>query len=67
LNQLDINLETLLATQEQLLITIDYLQKTSVPFIVLSYIGVVETYLDKQRLKITSIVEVLHEAIWTIR
>jgi len=62
-NQLEINLNSLSQAQEELLTMIDYLQKTSAPFIILSYIGKTETYLDKQRLEITSVVDGLLEII----
>jgi len=39
LNQLDIQLQRLSETQEQLILTTDYLQQTSAPLIVLSSIG----------------------------
>jgi len=39
LNQLELYLERLTEAQEQLIYTTDYLQQTSAPFLVLSYIG----------------------------
>jgi hypothetical protein len=47
LNQLDIQLQRLSETQEQLILTTDYLQQTSAPLIVLSSIGLtVATWKD---------------------
>jgi hypothetical protein len=42
LNQLEIHLQRLTEAQEQLIFTTDYLQQTSAPFLVLSYIGFTE-------------------------
>jgi len=42
LNQLELHLERLTEAQEQLIYTTDYLQRTSAPFLVLSYIGFTE-------------------------
>jgi len=39
LNQLEVHLQRLNEAQEQLILTIDYLQQTSAPFLVLSYIN----------------------------
>jgi len=42
LNQLEIHLQRLTEAQEQLIFTTDYLQQTSAPFLVLSYIGSID-------------------------
>jgi len=42
LNQLELYLERLTEAQEQLIYTTDYLQHTSAPFLVLSYISFTE-------------------------
>jgi len=41
LNQLELHLEHLTEAQEQLIYTTDYLQQTSAPFLVLSYISLI--------------------------
>jgi len=62
LNQLELHLEHLTEAQEQLIYTTDYLQQTSAPFLVLSYIGFTEQYLDRQRTKITAATDAILEA-----
>jgi hypothetical protein len=62
LNQLEIHLQHLTEAQEQLIFTTDYLQQTSAPFLVLSYIGFTERYLDRQRTKITAATDAILEA-----
>ena len=67
LNQLEIHLQRLTEAQEQLIFTTDYLQQTSAPFLVLSYIGFTERYLDRQRTKITAATDAILEAIRILR
>jgi hypothetical protein len=66
LNQLEIHLQHLTEAQEQLISTTDYLQQTSAPFLVLSYIGSIERYLDRQRTDITAATDAILEAIRTL-
>jgi hypothetical protein len=63
LNQLELHLECLTEAQEQLIYTTDYLQQTSAPFLVLSYIGFTERYLDRQRTEITAATNTILDAI----
>jgi hypothetical protein len=63
LNQLELHLESLTEAQEQLIHTIDYLQQTSAPFLVLSYIGFTEPYLDRQRTEIAAATDAILELI----
>jgi hypothetical protein len=67
LNQLELHLERLTKAQEQLIYTTDYLQQTSVPFLVLSYISFTEQYLDLQRTEITAAMDAIREAIRLLR
>jgi len=67
LNQLELHLERLTEAQEQLIYTTDYLQQTSAPFLVLSYIGFTERYLDRQRTEITAATNAILEAIRILR
>jgi hypothetical protein len=67
LNQLDINLETIDDIQEKLIITQDYLQQTSAPFIILSNIGFLEGYLDRQHLEMVAVTDVIRELIRIIQ
>jgi hypothetical protein len=67
LNQLEVHLQRLNKAQEQLLLTIDYLQQTSAPFLVLSYINSTERYLDRQRVEITAVKDAILEAIRILR
>jgi hypothetical protein len=67
LNQLDINLERLNEAQEQLIYTLDYLQQTSAPFLVLSYISFTERYLDRQRTEIVAVMDATTELVRIIR
>jgi flagellar biosynthesis/type III secretory pathway chaperone len=63
LNQLELHLESLTEAQEQLIHTIDYLQQTSAPFLVLSYIGFTKPYLDRQRTEIAAAMDTILELI----
>jgi hypothetical protein len=67
LNQLEIHLQRLTEAQEQLIFTTDYLQQTSAPFLVLSYIGFTKRYLDRQRTEITAATDAILEAIRILR
>jgi hypothetical protein len=67
LNQLELYLERLTKAQEQLIYTTDYLQRTSAPFLVLSYISFTERYLDTQRTEITAVTDAIREAIRLLR
>ena len=67
LNQLEVHLQRLNEAQEQLLLTIEYLQQTSAPFLVLSYINSTERYLDRQRVEITAVKDAILEAIRILR
>jgi hypothetical protein len=67
LNQLELYLERLTEAQEQLIYTTDYLQQTSAPFLVLSYIGFTERYLDRQRTEKTAATAAILEAIRILR
>jgi hypothetical protein len=67
LNQLEVHLQRLNEAQEQLLLTIEYLQQTSAPFLVLSYINSTERYLDRQRVEITVVKDTILEAIRILR
>ncbi len=67
LNQLELHLEHLTEAQEQLIYTTDYLQQTSAPFLVLSYINSTERYLDRQRTEITAAMDAIREAIRLLR
>jgi hypothetical protein len=67
LNQLELHLERLTEAQEQLIHTIDYLQQTSAPFLVLSYIGFTERYLDRQHTEIAAAMDAMLELIRILR
>jgi hypothetical protein len=67
LNQLKLHLKRLTEAQEQLIYTTDYLQGTSAPFLVLSYISSTEQYLDRQRTKITAATGAIREVIRLLR
>jgi len=67
LNQLDIQLQRLSETQEQLILTTDYLQQTSAPLIVLSSIGFTDRYLERQRTEISAATDAIREAIRILR
>jgi hypothetical protein len=67
LNQLELNLKRLTEAQEQLIHTIDYLQKTSTPFLVLSYIHFTEPYLDRQRTETAAATDAILELIGILR
>ena len=67
LNQLEIHLQRLTEVQEQLIFTTDYLQQSSTPFLVLSYIGSTKQYLDRQRTEITAVKDAILEAISILR
>jgi hypothetical protein len=67
LNQLEANLERLTEAQELLIHTDDYLQRTSAPFIVLSYISLSAQYLDRQRTELTAATDAIQEAIRLLR
>jgi len=67
LNQLELHLEHLTEAQKQLIYTTDYLQQTSAPFLVLSYIRFTERYLDRQRTEITAATNAILEAIRILR
>jgi hypothetical protein len=67
LNQLELHLERLTEAQEQLIHTTAYLQQTSAPFLVLSYISSTAQYLDRQRTKITAATDAIQEAIRLLR
>ena len=67
LDQLEVHLQRLNEAQEQLLLTIEYLQQTSAPFLVLSYINSTERYLDRQRVEISAVKDAILEAIRILR
>jgi hypothetical protein len=67
LNQLEVHLQRLNEAQEQLLLTTDYLQQTSAPFLVLSHINSIERYLDRQHVEITAAKDAILEAIRILR
>jgi len=67
LNQLELHLECLTEAQEQLIYTTDYLHQTSAPFLVLSYIGFTERYLDRQHTEITAATNTILDAISILR
>jgi hypothetical protein len=67
LNQLEANLARLTEAQELLIHTDDYLQRTSAPFIVLSYISLSAQYLDRQRTELTAATDAIQEAIRLLR
>jgi hypothetical protein len=67
LNQLEANLERLTEAQELLIHTNDYLQRTSGPFLVLSYISFTAQYLDRQRTELTAATDAIQEAIRLLR
>jgi hypothetical protein len=67
LNQLELHLKRLTEAQEQLIYTTNYLQRTSAPFLVLSYISFTERNLDSQRTEITAATDAIREAIRLLR
>ena len=67
LSQLDIQLRRLSETQEQLIITTDYLHQSSAPLIVLSSIGFTDRYLERQRTEISAATDAILEAIRILR
>jgi hypothetical protein len=67
LNQLKANLERLTKAQELLIHTNNFLQRTSAPFIVLSYISLTAQYLDRQRTELTAATDAIQEAIRLLR
>ena len=67
LNQLDIQLQRLSETQEQLILTTDYLQQTSAPLIVLSSIRFTDRYLERQRTEISAATDAIREVIRLLR
>jgi hypothetical protein len=67
LNQLEANLARLTEAQELLIHTDNYLQRTSAPFIVLSYISLSAQYLDRQRTELTAATDAIQEAIRLLR
>ena len=67
LNQLDIQLQRLSDTQEQLILTTDYLQQSSAPLIVLSSIGFTDSYLARQRTEISVATDSIREIIRLLR
>jgi len=67
LNQLDIQLQRLSETQEQLTLTTDYLQQSSAPLIVLSSIGFTDSYLARQRTEISAATDAIREIIRLLR
>jgi hypothetical protein len=67
LDQLEVHLQRLNEAQEQLLLTIEYLQQTSAPFLVLSCTNSTERYLDRQRVEITAVKDAILEAIRLLR
>ena len=67
LDQLEVHLQKLNEAQEQLLLTTEYLQQTSAPFLVLSYTNSTERYLDRQRVEITAVKDAILEAIRILR
>ena len=67
LNQLDIQLQRLSETQEQLILTTDYLQQSSAPLIVLSSIGFTDRYLERQRTEISAATDAIREVIRLLR
>jgi len=67
LNQLDIQLQRLSETQEQLIITTDYLHQSSAPLIVLSSIGFTDSYLARQRTEISVATDSIREIIRLLR
>ena len=67
LDQLEVHLQKLNEAQEQLLLTTEYLQQTSAPFLVLSYTNSTERYLDRQRVEITAVKDAILEAIRLLR
>jgi hypothetical protein len=67
LNQLEANLARLTEAQELIIHTDDYLQRTSAPFIVLSYISLFAQYLDRQRTELTAALDAIQEAIRLLR
>jgi hypothetical protein len=67
LNQLDIQLQRLSDTQEQLILTTDYLQQSSAPLIVLSSIGFTDSYLARQRTEISAATDAIREIIRLLR
>ena len=67
LDQLEVHLQRLNEAQEQLLLTTEYLQQTSAPFLVLSYTNSTERYLDRQRVEITAVKDAILEAIRLLR
>jgi len=67
LNQLEIQLQRLSETQEQLILTTDYLQQMSAPLLVLSSIGFTDCYLERQHTEITAATDAILEAIRLLR
>ena len=67
LNQLEANLACLTEAQELLIHTDDYLQRTSAPFTVLSYISLSAQYLDRQRTELKAATDAIQEAIRLLR
>jgi len=67
LNQLDIQQQRLSDTQEQLILTTDYLQQSSAPLIVLSSIGFTDSYLARQRAEISAATDAIREIIRLLR
>jgi hypothetical protein len=67
LNQLDIQQQRLSDTQEQLILTTDYLQQSSAPLIVLSSIGFTDSYLARQRTEISAATDAIREIIRLLR
>ena len=67
LSQLDIQLQRLSETQEQLIITTDYLHQSSAPLIVLSSIGFTDSYLARQRTEISVATDSIREIIRLLR
>ncbi len=66
-SKLDLQLEVLSTTQEELTIIKDYLEKTAAPFLVLSYLNTAERYLGKQQQELLSLSDISGDLIMLVR
>jgi hypothetical protein len=66
-SQLNVKLQSLSETQEYLIIVQDYIERIASPLIALSYIGLVEGYLDRQRQENIELLAITTEVLNFIR
>ena len=67
MSQLNVKLQSLSETQEYLIIVQDYIERIASPLIALSYIGLVEGYLDRQRQENIELLAITTEVLNFIR